>query len=170
MELNRAWNITGQLGMSHQWLLVLPWKIYTFSITGTNTGAVTQQPYGHWDDRTLSQGVSELVEHEWRHQKCHKAVCHMPGISEYTTMREDNTMWGSIQALGGGCCWYFFFKKNRLLCIVDSYSKADSLAADDLFRAAKIIFAEFRLPKTFVSYVGTNFTSEIQTICGQMNI
>ena len=53
-----------------------------------------------------------------------------------------------------------------LLCIVDIYSKfpivkiADGLSPADLIRAAKIVFAEFGLPKKSVSDTGMNFMSE----------
>ena len=57
----------------------------------------------------------------------------------------------------------FSIKNNMLICIVDYYSKfpivkkADGLSADDLIRGAKIVFAEFGLPKKIVSDAGTNF-------------
>ena len=44
--------------------------------------------------------------------------------------------------MGGGWCWYFLSKTKNLLCIVDNYGKfsivkkADSLAADELVKAA----------------------------------
>ena len=47
----------------------------------------------------------------------------------------------------------FFINNNTLACSVDYYSKfpvmrsADGLSADDLIRAAKIMFVEFELPK-----------------------
>ena len=46
-----------------------------------------------------------------------------------------------------------FVKNKALLCIVDYYSKSpvvketNSLAADDLVKAAMIVFTEYRLPK-----------------------
>ena len=72
-----------------------------------------------------------------------------------------------------------FFVKNKHLCIVDYYSKfplvkktkAVSLSADDLVRAAKIVFNEFELPKKIISYVGMNFTSQkFRQFCRKMNI
>ena len=38
--------------------------------------------------------------------------------------------------------------------------KADGLSADDLSRAARIVFIEFRLPKKIISDAGTNFISD----------
>ena len=57
-------------------------------------------------------------------------------------------------------------KNKALLCIVDYYGKFsivksdDSLTADDLVKAVKIVFAECILPKKIISDVGMNFTSE----------
>ena len=48
--------------------------------------------------------------------------------------------------------------------------KVGSLSADDLVQIAKLIFAEYGLPKT-VSEPGKNFTSEIfKEFCRKMNI
>ena len=59
-----------------------------------------------------------------------------------------------------------FLKNKTLLCIVDHYGKspivrAGSLTADDLVKAAKIVFTEFGFPKKIISHAGMNLTSEI---------
>ena len=71
----------------------------------------------------------------------------------------------------------FFVKNKAPLYILDYHSKfpivkrADSFAADDLVKAAKVLFAEFRLPKKIIWDVGTNFTSEtFRQFCWHMNI
>ena len=57
-----------------------------------------------------------------------------------------------------------FGKNKTLLCIVDYYSKfpivkkADSITADDLVKADKIVFTKFKLPKNIISDEGMNFT------------
>ena len=68
-------------------------------------------------------------------------------------------------------------KNEILLCIVDYYSefpilkRADSLAADDLVTAARIVLTEFGLPKETISDAGMNFTTEMfKQFCGQVNI
>ena len=49
--------------------------------------------------------------------------------------------------------------------------KDNNLAADDLFKAAKIIFAEFGLPTKTVSDAGMNIISDMfKQFCRQMNI
>ena len=59
-----------------------------------------------------------------------------------------------------------FVKNKTLLFIIDYCSKfpivkrADSLAADDLVKAAQYVFAEFRLSMNIISDAGMNFTSE----------
>ena len=51
----------------------------------------------------------------------------------------------------------FAINNNMLLCIVDDYStflimkEADGLSAEDLNRAAKIVFSDFGLPKKIIS-------------------
>ena len=71
----------------------------------------------------------------------------------------------------------FFVENETLLCIVDYYRKflivkrADSLAADDQLKAAKIVFAEFGLPMKIISNADTNFTSEkFRQFCEEVNI
>ena len=60
-----------------------------------------------------------------------------------------------------------FVKNKTVLCIVDYYSKlaimkkADCLEADDLVKTAKIILAEFGLPKNCISDESKNLTSDI---------
>ena len=60
----------------------------------------------------------------------------------------------------------FSIKNNMPLCLVHYYSKfpvvkkADGLLADDLIKAAKIVFAEFGLLKRIVSDAGTNLISD----------
>ena len=50
----------------------------------------------------------------------------------------------------------FFIHSNMLLCIVHYYrkfpivKKVDGLSADDMIRAAKIVFADSELPKKIV--------------------
>ena len=68
----------------------------------------------------------------------------------------------------------FSIKNKTLLCIVDYYSKfplvrkAGSLTADDLVKAAKIVFG---LPKKIISDAGMNFTPEMfRQLSRQMNI
>ena len=49
--------------------------------------------------------------------------------------------------------------------------KVNSLSADNLVQMAKLIFAEYGIPKTLVSDVGTNFTGEaLETFFRKMNI
>ena len=48
----------------------------------------------------------------------------------------------------------------RLLQQASYCKKVDSLTADELVKAAKIVFKEFQLPKKFISDVGINFTSD----------
>ena len=61
----------------------------------------------------------------------------------------------------------FMIHSKTLPCIVDYQSKlpivkkANSLSADNLVQMTKLIFAEYRHLKTFVSDVGTNFTCEM---------
>ena len=58
----------------------------------------------------------------------------------------------------------------RLLQQVSYYKKANSLKAGDLVKGAKYSFAEFGLPREFISDAGTNFTSEMFIqFCRQMN-
>ena len=71
----------------------------------------------------------------------------------------------------------FSINNNRLLCIVDYYSKfpivekADGFSADDLIRAAEIVLAEFGLPKKIVSDAGMNFISDhFKQFCGQLSL
>ena len=77
----------------------------------------------------------------------------MPKLLANTTAWEDNTKWTTMQAFEGGWCWYISINDNMLFFIVDYYSKfhimkkADSLSADDIIRAAKIVFTEFGLQK-----------------------
>ena len=58
-----------------------------------------------------------------------------------------------------------YMNNNMLLCIVDYYNKfpvmkrAGGLLADNLIKAAKIMFAVFGLPKIILDE-GTNFISE----------
>ena len=57
----------------------------------------------------------------------------------------------------------FMVDNKMLLCIVDYYSKfatvkkVGSLAADDLVQTAKMIFAEYGLPKKSISDKGTRY-------------
>ena len=61
------------------------------------------------------------------------------------------------------CANIIFVKNKTLLCIVDYNSKfpivrkAYSLAADDLVKAAKLVFTEFALPKNNISDTGTRY-------------
>ena len=49
--------------------------------------------------------------------------------------------------------------------------KANSLAADDLVKAAKIVFTKFGLPKSIISDAGMNFTSDtFKQFCRRGNI
>ena len=56
----------------------------------------------------------------------------------------------------------FTIKNNKLLCIVDYYSKfpvmkkENALSVDNLIREAKIVFTEFGLSKRIVPDTGTN--------------
>ena len=104
-------------------------------------------------------------------------MCHMLGISAETTTRGDIVIWGPIQAMGGGWYWYCFVKKwntyvhCRLLQQVPYCEKADSMAANDPVKVANIIFAEFGLPKKFISDGDWNFTPNIlRQFCRQKNI
>ena len=60
----------------------------------------------------------------------------------------------------------FSITNNILLCIVNYYSmfpivkKTGGLLANDLIKAAKIVFTGFVLPKEIVSHVGTTFRSD----------
>ena len=71
----------------------------------------------------------------------------------------------------------FSINNNMPLCIVDYNTKfpiikkADGLSAEDLFSAAKIVFAEFGLPKKIISDTVINFVSDgIKQLCKQLNI
>ena len=71
----------------------------------------------------------------------------------------------------------FTIKNNTSKCIIDYYSKfpvvkkADNLLADNLIRVARIVFAEFGLPKKIVPDAVTNYISDIFTqFCMQLNI
>ena len=64
-----------------------------------------------------------------------------------------------------------------LLCIVDYYynfpivKKANGFSADDLIKAAKIVFAVFGLPKKIVLEAGRNVLSDrFKQFCRQLNI
>ena len=49
--------------------------------------------------------------------------------------------------------------------------KVNSLSADDLFQTAKLMFAEYRLPKKVDSDVGTNFMVDtFKALCRRINI
>ena len=67
----------------------------------------------------------------------------------------------------------FFVKHYTFLWIEDYYSKfptvkkADDLAVDDLFKAVKIAFAEFGLPKKIISYAHINITSDTFSFAGR---
>ena len=70
-----------------------------------------------------------------------------------------------------------FLLRITLLYIVDCYRKfpivkrADSLVADDLVKAAKIVFTEFGLLKKLISNAGPNLTSDtFWQFCRQMHI
>ena len=60
----------------------------------------------------------------------------------------------------------FMVNAKMLLGIVDYYRKfpivktVGSLAVDDLVQMAKMIFAEYGLPKKIISDAGTNFISQ----------
>ena len=71
----------------------------------------------------------------------------------------------------------FIVTNKTLLCIVDYHStfptvkKVGSPAVDDLEQMAKMIFAEYALPKKIISDAGTNFTSEtFRVFCTLMSI
>ena len=73
--------------------------------------------------------------------------------------------------------YIFSFKKCMLLCIVYYYSKfpivrkPDSLTVNDRVKAAKIVFAKFKLTMKIISDTGINFTSDtFKQFCRQMNI
>ena len=68
-------------------------------------------------------------------------------------------------------------KNNKLLCIVDYYSKfpvgkkTDGLLVYNLIRVAKIVFAEFGLPKKIMSDPGMNFIPDkFKSFCRQLNM
>ena len=72
----------------------------------------------------------------------------------------------------------FSFVKNKIfLYIVGCFSKfpivkkADSLAADDVVKAARIIFTKFGLPKKFISDAVMKLTSDMfRQFCRKLNI
>ena len=71
----------------------------------------------------------------------------------------------------------FFFVKNKMLFIVDYYSKlsivkkSDILIPDDLVKASKIVFTDNRLPMKIISDEGISLTSDtLRQLCSQMNI
>ena len=72
---------------------------------------------------------------------------------------------------------YIFYRWWNTDVNVDYYRKfsimkrADEPSADDLFRAIKVIFTEFGLPKKTVSDAGTNFMSDwFKQFCRELNI
>ena len=108
--------------------------------------------------------MSVLAEHECRHWKHCKTACHIP----YEVPCKP---WEVVGAD------IFSIKDYTLLCIEDYYSKfpnirkADSLAANDLVKTAKIVFTKFGLPKKIISDAGTNFAlNTFKQFCRQMNI
>ena len=71
----------------------------------------------------------------------------------------------------------FMLNGKTLSSIVDYHSKfpivkkVNSLSADDLVQTTKLIFAEYSLPKKFVSDVDTDFTADaFKAFCTKMNI
>ena len=71
----------------------------------------------------------------------------------------------------------FMINSKMLLCFVDYYikilvvKKVGSLAADDLVKKTKMIFAEYGLPKRIISNAGMNFTSEmLKQFCEWMSV
>ena len=71
-------------------------------------------------------------------------------------MRKDNTLQGLGYTMGLVGTDILMIDNKKLLCIVDYYSKfpalrrVESLSAKDLIRTAKVVFAEFGLPKKLV--------------------
>ena len=70
----------------------------------------------------------------------------------------------------------FSINNNMFLCIVGYYRKStivkkgDGFSADHLIRAAKILFAEFGLPKKIVSDAGMNFILDcFRKFCRELN-
>ena len=71
----------------------------------------------------------------------------------------------------------FSINNHMLFYIVDYYSKlpikkkADGLSADNLIRAATIVFTKFGLPKKIIPNAGINFIlDEFKQFCRQMSI
>ena len=71
----------------------------------------------------------------------------------------------------------FCINNNMLLCIVDYHrnfpvmKKTDGLSVDDIIKAAKILFKEFKLPKKIVSDASMNFLSDqFKEFCRWLNI
>ena len=64
------------------------------------------------------------------------------------------------------CADISLINNSNLFCMLDYYSKflvvkkADSMLAEDLIHATKIVFTELDLPKKFVSDAGKNFVSK----------
>ena len=128
-------------------------------------------------NQTFSQGVKVLDVYECRHQKHYKqcATClenHWAELLEKATPYEVTC--NSSEVVGADI---FFVKMKTLLYIVDYYSMfsivkgADSLAANDLVKTAKIVFTEFGFPKKIISDADMNFTSQwFRQFCRQINI
>ena len=71
----------------------------------------------------------------------------------------------------------FMVNIENLLCIVDYYNKfpvvkkVGSMSAEDLIQLTTFVFAEFGMPKKFVSDAGPNFISEqFKEFCRCSNI
>ena len=110
--------------------------------------------------------ICVLDQYECQHRMHSQAMCHVFGIPAYTTPRK--TLHYEIP----GSSWevvsthIFMINGKTHLCILDYHSKfpivkkVNSLSADDLVQKAKLIFAEYGLPKKIVSDVVINFMVE----------
>ena len=98
---------------------------------------------------------------------------------EYQWMhsQEKLALWNTMQTMEVVAVDVFLMNGKNLLCIVDYQSKfqivkkVNSLSAEDLVQTAKLIFAEYGLPKKIILDTGTNFMAETyKNFSRRMNI
>ena len=152
------WPIRDQLTMIHGISNERQQNKISFSITGANTAAAARQANENGKQETTSVWIRIPPNYEDRYREYSETMYNMATLPPHTATWKNYTPWTTKQALE---IVIFSINNNTLLCIVDHYSKyqsmkrPDGLSSNDLIRGAKIVFAKFRQPKEIVSDAST---------------
>ena len=106
MKWNVECSVIGQFSISWEWSMASSWKankwiIIPFLLQTQILKQLYSNDTHNEKTRILTRKLVYWVNMD-RDLKKHKVVCHMPGISEDTTTREDNPILSTKQVVDGG--------------------------------------------------------------------